>query len=163
MSEFNPLVQRVDALLKRHHEQVEETRSEPSVGAHSQAPEELHSEARAETHAEPSAETWAPPAAEPEDDIPVLTDVVEPVNLPAPALGLQDHALAEQIGNAVLERVLTELDQTLEQRLGRTISDLLDQAVQGVRADLSSGVREMVREALAKAIAREIAERVRPA
>ena len=79
--EYNPLVQRVDALLRRHQQQVEQ--------AH--AHEHAQHEAVATEPAAPS-----PPAAVPDADegIPVLTEIVDAEALSAPpAEDLSNDAL----------------------------------------------------------------------
>jgi hypothetical protein len=135
MSEFNPLVQRVDALLKRHQQPAVPALAEPDPGY---APE-------------PES---ASPAPESEDDIPVLTEVVEP------AASLTAAQVA-QIEGAVLEKVLAAFEGTLDQHLGRIVSDLVTQAAEGLRADLSVSVRDMARDAVAAAVKQELAERSR--
>ena len=140
MSEFNPLVERVDALLKRHQQQpgsapvpVEET---------------------------PLAADAPPAAALPneDDDIPVLTEIVEDPGLASP-LAQVSASLQREIERAVLERVLGQLDRSLELRLNRTVGDLIEQVMDGLRAELSARVREMVHEAVASAIAAESLDR----
>ena len=138
MSEFNPLVERVDALLKRHHQRQQENALSPAVPV--------------------AAPTAAP---EGDDDIPVLTEIIDPQSIPASAPVLYAKEFVAGIEGAVLEKLLTELDRSLEQRLNRTIGDLLEQVLDGMRAELSSSIREMVREAVATAVAKEIAERER--
>ena len=99
---------------------------------------------------------------DPDEDIPVLTEVVDPDELPAaPDEDLRGDALVLQIEGAVMEKLMVELDRALDQRLGRTIADLLEQVLHGLRAELSVSVRRMVREAVAAAIAKEITERLR--
>jgi hypothetical protein len=135
MGEFNPLVQRVDALLKRHQQPDTPAHAEQDPGY---APE-------------PAS---ASPAPESEDDIPVLTEVVEP------AASLTEAQVA-QIEGAVLEKVLAAFEGTLGERLGRTVSDLVTQAADGLRADLSVSIRDMARDAVAAAVKQELAERSR--
>ena len=144
MSEFNPLVARVDALLKRHQQQG--TAPVPA--------------AEVEIVAAPPAPLAVTTPATVEDDFPVLTEIVEPASLPGS--DPKSAALAAQVEAAVLEKVLSGLDRTLDRRLGRTVSDLLEQAMDGLRADLSASVRELVREAVATAIQEELAARSRP-
>lgn len=113
MTEHNPLVARVDALLARHREI--------------------------------------------EDEVPVLTETVEPA-----ARGLEAarmEALAAKIERAVLERLLAELDPVLERRLAPTLADLLEQALRGLRNELTTNVHELVRAAVADAVQRELALR----
>ena len=154
MSEFNPLVERVDALLKRHQQQTAEAvsgysaqgRAAPAVDAQS-------------AYAEFPTTAADPAPVRGDDDVPVLTEIVDPATPSAPTL---DHAaLGVEIETAVLERLQVELDRALEQRLGRTIADLLEQVMHGLRAELSVSVHQMVREAVAASVARELAERAR--
>jgi hypothetical protein len=141
--EINPLVQRVDALLKRHQEQV-----------HAQ-------------HAPPAAPAPASPAPPPpaEDDFPVLTEVVDPelalqpAAVSAPAAPADPAQIAALLETAVLDKLLPELERTLDQRLARNISELLEQVLHGLRAELSVSVRRMVRDAVSVAVARELAAR----
>ena len=159
MSEYNPLVERVDALLKRHQQH--------------QQPEPATAEVQATDAAEIAAAEPVPPAdpvvpqlpveqsAEPDDDIPVLTEIVDP-DVPIAANELSDRALVE-IEAALLEKLLVELDRAIETRLNRTIGEVVEQSMDGLRVDLSDRVRELVREAVATALAKEIAEHSRPA
>ena len=87
MSDQNPLVARVDALLARHRED--------------------------------------------EDEVPVLTETVEPAEPDIGAAHLE--ALAAKIERAVLERLLAELDPVLEQRLAPALAELLDQSLRSLR------------------------------
>jgi len=135
LSEVNPLVQRVDALLKRHQQQAAPALGEPDPG-YAPVPES------------------ASPAPESEEDIPVLTEVVEP------AAALSEAQVA-QIEGAVLEKVLSAFEGTLEQRLGRIVSDLVAQAAEGLRGDLSVSIRDMARDAVATAVKQELADRSR--
>lgn len=159
MSEFNPLVQRVDALLKRHQQ---------AAGTATAADAQDHEAARIEVqNTMPDSATLIPGAsAEPqpsgnEEDVPVLTEIVDPATIPALSQDFDHAALGAQVEAAVLEKILSELDRALDQRLGRTIGDLLEQVLDGLRAELSVSVRQMVREAVATSVAREIAERSR--
>lgn len=100
MSDPNPLVQRVDALLKRHQE--------------------------------------AAPGAE---DLPVLTEVVDP-NTPAGSAALDAkavEALSRELERAVLARLENELQPAL--------------------AALGEAMRAAIREAVAGAVARELQAR----
>jgi hypothetical protein len=135
VSESNPLVDRVDALLKRHQQQQAASPALPvdAAGTAELAqPEAAQVEDKVPTEPVPS-----------EDDIPVLTEIV-------------DHSsLAEGIEAAVLERVLEELDQSLQMRLNRTIAEVVDQTLDGMRVDLAERVRHLVREAVATALAKQ--------
>ncbi len=144
MSEFNPLVERVDALLKRHHRQQQEATTIPAApSAAPSGPAEV-----------------APTAAQADDDIPVLTEIIE-MQSASPGQAAEASTIAAGIEDAVLGKLMAELDRSLEMRLNRTIGDLLEQAIDGLHAELSASVREMVREAVATAVAKQIAERQR--
>lgn len=132
MSESNPLVERVDALLKRHQQQPSASPAEAAG---------LEPAAQPATTLEAGNDP-APPVPT-EDDIPVLTEIVD------------QGALAEGIEAAVLERVLEELDQSLQLRLNRTIAEVVDQTLDGMRVDLAERVRHLVREAVAAALAKQ--------
>jgi hypothetical protein len=148
MSESNPLVERVDALLKRHQRPQEV--STPSTAAPGTRPDEGAGEP-----ATPTVDALGLS----DDDVPVLTEIVDAQSIPAPPAYGRDFASG--IEDAVLEKILAELDRSLEHRLNRTIGDLLEQMLDGLRAELSAGIREMVRDAVAAAVAREIARRER--
>ncbi len=153
MSEFNPLVERVDALLKRHQQQ-QANAAPPAEVVHEPLPPqaEVAVAAPAPAPAPAPAIEAVVPTAETDDDIPVLTEIVDPEQVPAFAAGIE---------SAILEKLLAELDRSLEMRLNRTIGEVLEQVMDGLRAELSTSVRHMVREAVTTALAREIAERSR--
>ena len=115
--DFNPLIQRVDALLRRHQQ-----------------------------------------APKPDEDVPVLTEIVDPKA--ARAVRSVDRAtveaLAEELENAVLLRLAPELDRVFEERLAGTLGDVLEQALNGMRAELAASVHRMVREAIAVSVGQTI-------
>jgi len=171
LSELNPLVQRVDALLKRHQQQPAPVRpADPDTTLELRAftddtqlttPQvEEPLAAAPETQLEPALREPVPP--EPplpvvEDDFPVLTEIVERSALPS--VDERNAALAARVEAAVLERVLPGLDLALDQRLGRTVADRVEQALDGLRADLSSSLRDIVREAVSEAVRAELEAR----
>lgn len=186
MSEFNPLVQRVDALLKRHQQQPAPVRpADPDTTLELRAftddpqltttPVEPPLVAAPEAQMEPALREPAPweqapqepapsapvlqelPLPVVEDDFPVLTEIVKPSALPN--IDDRNAALAARVEAAVLERVLPGLDLALDQRLGRTVSDLVEQALDGLRADLTSSMRDIVREAVSEAVRAELEAR----
>jgi len=117
--DFNPLVQRVDALLRRHQE-----------------------------------------ARRPQDDVPVLTEVVDPAAA-RPSRGVDRaavEALAEELENAVLLRLAPELDRVFEERLAGTLSEMLEQVLNGMRSELAASVHRMVREAIAVSVSRALGD-----
>lgn len=160
MSEFNPLVQRVDALLKRHQQQVAAADSPSEASSDRAAP--VTESPEAPPYADPSVARVAhtPDTDDADADIPVLTEIVDPDLVPA-AETLDQETLVARIEAAVLEKMLAELDQALEQRLGRAIGDLLEQSVHGLRVELSIRLRQMVREAVATSITKVLDERAR--
>jgi hypothetical protein len=88
-----------------------------------------------------------------ESRVPVLTEVAE---LPRarPAVDAQAlEALARELERAVLARLGPEVDRVIEEKLARTLSQVLGQALEGVRAELTVTVRQMVREAVAASVA----------
>src|SRR5476649_2573084 len=86
MSEFNPLVERVDALLKRHHQQQQENATAPSA---------------------PAASATVPQAAPAiDDDIPVLTEIINADSIAAASPALHTKEFATGIEDAVLEKLL---------------------------------------------------------
>ena len=171
MSEIDPLVERVDALLKRHQQPT----PSPAIPAASplEAPPPFEEPAAAQTAPEPQAAVESD-----EDDIPVLTEIVEtgalasfaavelavesavapadgaPASpfIPAPPPAFDEKALVAQIESAVLDKLRVELDRSLPLKLNRAIGDMLDQALDGLRADLSATVRQTVRVAVEKAL-----------
>ncbi len=114
----NPLVERVDALLRRHDD--------------------------------PDASSA---------DVPVLTEVVDDerarrrTEVDAAAL----EALALELERAVLERLGPEVDRVIEEKLARTLSGLLGQSVDGMRAELTQSVTQMVREAVHASVSKALA------
>ena len=124
-------------------------------------------------------------AITPEDDgIPVLTDVVKPETRVAPqaaedpqlestqrlyALAQPEEPVATVDPNAWLDelslrvqsRVLAGLtmriDPIVEQRLRESLTDLLEQVLAGMTAELKVTARNIVRDAVAQAVAAELA------
>lgn len=144
MSESNPLVERVDALLKRHQQQAAAARATGLADPGPVAAASPLSTGGVQIPTDPHAvQTIAA-----DDDIPVLTEIVDPDALPAAG----GRGPAEELEAAVLEKALAELDLALQSRLNRTIGEVLDQAMDGLRADLSAHVRQLVREAVADAL-----------
>ena len=122
--EQNPLVERVDALLRRHQN---------GNGA-------------------------APARAD--DDVPVLTEVVDPEARAAAAAQQVDdklvEAFASELETAVLLRLAPELDRLFEERLAGRLGGILEQVLNEMRAELSANVHQMVREAIAASVAQAL-------
>ena len=124
-------------------------------------------------------------AITPEDDgIPVLTDVVTPeahLALPAaddphlertqrlytlaqpeePVAMIDPDAWLDELSLRVQSRVLAGLtmriDPIVEQRLRESLTDLLEQVLAGMTAELKVTARNIVRDAVAQAVAAELA------
>ena len=113
----NPLVKRVDALLRRHRD--------PAARA---------------------------------SDVPVLTEVVDDDARRLPAVAPEAlEALARELERAVLARLGPEVERVIAQKLSRVLSSsLVDQSVDGMRAELTQSVTQLVREAIAASVARAL-------
>ena len=95
-----------------------------------------------------------------EDDVPVLTETVDPAGPEIDAERLE--ALAARVERAVLERLLAELDPALEQHLAPKLAALFEQSQRALREELATNVRELVRTAVLDAVQRELALRRKP-
>lgn len=133
MSEIDPLVQRVDALLRRHQSDATEERA-----------------------VAPGGEEDIPVLTE-------VVSSAESVALNRQAAEPRSAQLAAQIEHAVLLKLLGELDRTFERRLARSLGDVFEQLQTSLRAELAVRMREMVREAVAVAVRRELAAHAPPA
>jgi len=156
-SSASPLVQRVDALLRRHQEQLHALRQP-------RPDEELQPDPAPAAEPLPIVTEVPEPAAIPvfhlDEDIPLLTEIVDPSEeMRAAAQVVDAEQLAVLLQAAVMEKLLPEIDKALEQRLARNITDLLEQVLHGLRAELTVSVKRMVREAVSAAVARELARR----
>ncbi len=90
-------------------------------------------------------------------DVPVLTEVVDDERAPRPAVDAQAlEALAHELERAVLERLGPEVDRVIEEKLARTLTAVLGQSLDGMRAELTQNVTQMVREAVAASVARAL-------
>jgi len=56
----------------------------------------------------------------------------------------------------VLSRLAPEVDRVIEEKLARTLSHVLGQALDGVRAELTTSVTQMVREAVQASVAQAL-------
>ncbi len=123
-SDQNPLVERVDALLRRHQQ----------------------------------GQQAGPQAPRPDEDVPVLTEIVDPQVRPAaPAVDMKlVEAFADELETAVLLRLAPELDRLFEERLVSKLGDMLEQVLNDMRTEMSSGVHQMVREAIAASVAQAL-------
>jgi len=126
-SEQNPLVERVDALLRRHQQAEQGPRRD--------------------------------------EDVPVLTEIVDPQARPAaPAVDMKlVEAFADELETAVLLRLAPELDRLFEERLVSRLGDMLEQVLNDMRTELSAGVHRMVREAIAASVAQALGAPPAPA
>src|SRR5258706_204413 len=79
-----------------------------------------------------------------------------------PATGFVPHCppsdtLAGELERAVLSRLGPEVDRLIEERLGRTLNEVMGLALDSVRAELTVSVTQMVREAVAASVAHALA------
>jgi len=118
--EQNPLVERVDALLRRGQN--------------------------------------GPAAPRPDEDVPVLTEIVDPATRAgAPQVDLAlVEAFANELENAVLLRLAPELDRLFEERLAGRLGEILDQVLNEMRTELSASVHQMVRDSIAASVAQAL-------
>ena len=117
----NPLVERVDALMRRHQNGAGPARAD--------------------------------------EDVPVLTEVVDPDERAAAAPQVDDklvEAFANELETAVLLRLAPELDRLFEERLAGRLGELLEQVLNEMRAELSANVHQLVREAIAASVAQAL-------
>jgi hypothetical protein len=94
--------------------------------------------------------------------VPVLTEVVDPEAGAQGGPGVDEatvEALARMLENAVLERLGPEVDRLIEERLARTLTEVLGRSLESVRAELTVTVTQMVREAVAASVARALSQR----
>lgn len=146
----NPMLNKMDALLKKHRGSGETDSSPPST--HAPSPE----------HTAP-AEPMPPPGAW----LPVLTDVIErgtpptasrqagqpaiaPAAMPVPAAA----AVAPAEGDAIAEHLLGELtprlSEAMEKQVAAELRKNLDQTVANLLSQLDVNVRDIVRDAVAE-------------
>jgi len=95
-------------------------------------------------------------AAEPADaDVPVLTEVVDDLPV-APATPLAAAAPATHVDESTLDALADQLEQALLERLGPEIDRATARALNAVRAELTVSVMRIVREAVAAAVAQAL-------
>ena len=104
-----------------------------------------------------------------DDELPVLTDVVDPrlLNLAKPpmpfaaALAVSDGSdrngfVEANVRQRVLSQIEPAVDAALGQHLARQIDGLLEQVRYGLSAEIKASVRGIVREAVANAVDAEL-------
>jgi hypothetical protein len=108
-----------------------------------------------------------------ESGIPVLTEVLHTpmygVDLPErrsmppaphpPAMPevISRERLENEVTQAVLEKLLGQLDQVLEARIRDQLADVLQTAVDGLACQLRAGLKQALDESIALAVAAELA------
>lgn len=85
-------------------------------------------------------------------DIPVLTEVVDAH--PPPQLTVDE--VVARLQHDILVNLQPDIESLLDERLAKTLINLLDQVRHGMEAELKIAVRAMVREAVFAAIDREL-------
>ena len=93
-----------------------------------------------------------------DDDVPVLTDVVEVGIGVSPIAADVAKAIAQEVERAVLASLGDELDRLITQHLARSFEEFVDAA----RADLSERVRKLAQEAVVNALTDALGSRTRP-
>src|SRR3954469_4356219 len=105
-----------------------------------------------------SPTTTLPPAmADREPRVPVLTEIVADSRRPRATMDAATiEALALELERAVLMRLAPEVDRLIEEKFARTLGQVLGQALDGVRAELTISVTQMVREAVQASVAQAL-------
>lgn len=67
-------------------------------------------------------------------------------------------ALALRVQSRVLAGLMTRIDPVVDQRLRESLTDLLEQVLAGMTAELKVTARRIVRDAVAQAVAAELAQ-----
>jgi hypothetical protein len=102
--------------------------------------------------------------ADREPRVPVLTEIVADSRRPRAtmdaatieALALELEGGARERPPAVLMRLAPEVDRLIEEKFARTLGQVLGQALDGVRAELTISVTQMVREAVQASVAQAL-------
>ena len=146
----SPLLNKMDALLKKHRGGSEDERNTDL------------------SLREPAASSGAPASAPPDAWLPVLTDLIERGTPPVQALAAAaaplpteetDTAPAESpaleaINDTLTEQLMSELaprlSEVMEQQVSAELRKSLDQTVSNLLSQLDVSVREIVREAIAE-------------
>ena len=67
------------------------------------------------------------------------------------------EALSLRVHSRVLAGLMTRIDPVVDQRLRESLTDLLEQVLAGMTAELKVTARRIVRDAVAQAVAAELA------
>ncbi len=95
---------------------------------------------------------------------PVASDYVAAagmVRAPVPGAAYSDaeiEALSLRVHSRVLAGLMTRIDPVVDQRLRESLTDLLEQVLAGMTAELKVTARRIVRDAVAQAVAAELAQ-----
>ena len=95
---------------------------------------------------------------------PVSSDYVASVSVvraPAPDPAHSDaeiEALSLRVHSRVLAGLMNRIDPVVDQRLRESLTDLLEQVLAGMTAELKVTARRIVRDAVAQAVAAELAQ-----
>jgi hypothetical protein len=110
----------------------------------------------------------------PRDELPVLTEILIPGQVPqaagGPALTAETDAAWEALERDVREGVLRglqgRLDLILEQRINDAVHNAVDRALADLSNDIKSSIRDSMREIVTRAVTLEIsrlrATKIRP-
>ena len=102
--------------------------------------------------------------------IPVLTEIIaappgRAIIEPAPGLHHAERPseeLEQRITRQVLERVLTQVDRVLEQRMRNALTDVLQIAVEGLAHEVRSGLAADLEHLIARTVEAELRQRGNP-
>ena len=156
----DPLLGKVDALLKKHR------------GAPESAPESAAQ--RCPESAQQIAHDSAPDAAPPPGWLPVLTEIVTrgvvPAPAPAPAVPVSSvantdaapgqisatdvcrpsAAITDSLAEQLMSELAPRLSEIMEKQVAAELRKILDETVAGLLSQLDVNVREIVRDAVAE-------------
>ena len=104
------------------------------------------------------------PLRAPDDDVPVLTEVVAAARRDAPEEAAGDSALnpatVEELVAALRREVLEQLEPKIEhlfiERMVPILSTAINRALSEARADLTGEIRQIVHDAVASAVAQAL-------
>ena len=98
------------------------------------------------------------------DDLPVLTEILIPGQVPTPAGGAALtagteaawEALERDVRESVLRGLQGRLDLVLEQRVNDAVHNAVDRALTDLAIDIKASVRDSLRDIVARAVTLEI-------
>jgi hypothetical protein len=97
----------------------------------------------------------------PDDNIPMLTEVVQvprysKAELPKAIDDIQFAALSERVERNVMERILRHSEQILDAQLRDDLSSVIQRATETLAADLKTTLSQSIRDMVARAVEDEL-------